>query len=39
MSDAAERISDFSGKATNALKGIIAFIKDGDFTTEFARST
>lgn len=38
MSDAAERISDFSGKATNALKGIIAFIKDGDFTTEFAQA-
>ncbi|KAB7789462.1 tape measure protein [Bifidobacterium cebidarum] len=38
MGTAAEKVTEFSGKATTAIKGVISFVRDGDFTSEFAQA-
>lgn len=38
MGVAAEKVTAFGAKATQALKGVISLVKDGDFTTEFAQA-
>lgn len=38
LSEAADKVSAFSSRATNGLKGIISLVKDGDFTSEFAQA-
>jgi|GEM_PF-6813558 len=38
MGVAAEKVTEFGARATQAIKGVISFIRDGDFTAEFAQA-
>lgn len=38
MGTAAEKVTAFSDRAVKAIKGIISFVRDGDFTSEFAQA-
>ena len=38
MGTAAEKVTAFSDRAVTAIKGVISFVRDGNFTSEFAQA-